>query len=401
MRRPHRSDGCMTWQLLWPGPTFTAILPLLALSTAACSSETPAASAPAVAPAEELRVLTGSLPFYHLQTKQRNDASGAAFLPDQRRLLVVDDGGDDTNPDLVPLYRTEVAALFSPMPGVTTLPASPEAVAASVSGRHRDLEAATFDGRHVYISSSMPDPAEVGKSDPSFRVLSRFRIEGDTILDVESIEPRPAFQQALARPTADPWFADWLERWSIKRPASKDCGLSLEALSRTPQPGQLLVGLRSPHYGPEYCLEDAQTGRPRTRTGNAILLRLPVTDLDPTRLQASVEATVDLGGLGFRGLEYSPTARGYFITAGAVEAGFDYDFFFWSGDRNASPVRLSQKIPAFARLCRPESVEEVEQDGRRYLLVLSEDSGAICEAPPAPYNYLLIELNRPFLDMLK
>jgi hypothetical protein len=118
-------------------------------------------------------------------------------------------------------------------------------------------------------------------------------------------------------------------------------------------------------------------------------------------LQATVHATLDLGGLGFRGLEYSPAANGFFFTAGAVEAGFDYDFFYWNGVADAKPVRLSTTVPEFAKLCRPESVEEIEHDGRRFLLVLSEESGAICETPPAPSNYLLIELNPAFLGLLR
>jgi hypothetical protein len=91
----------------------------------------------------------------------------------------------------------------------------------------------------------------------------------------------------------------------------------------------------------------------------------------------------------------------YFITAGAVEAGFDYDFFFWSGKPGTPPVRLSTVIPEFAKLCRPESVAEVEHGGKKYLLVLSEESGAICEMPAAPYNYLLIELDERFLATVR
>ena len=284
---------------------------------------------------------------------------------------------------------------------MTELPARVEEVAASVSGRHRDLEAATSDGSFVYITSSLPYEKEVGKADPGYRLFSRFRLEGGRISDDRSIELRAPILQALSRPREDSWFAQWLDRWSVQKPNSKDCGLNVEALTRTPQSNELLVGLRSPHYGAEYCLTDEQTNRPQTRSGSAILVKINVAEFQSETLGATVHATLDLGGLGFRGMEYSPTAQGYFLTAGAVEAGFDYDFFFWSGEPRVEPRRLSTLIPEFAKLCRPESVEEVEHDGRRYLLVLSEESGAICEAPPAPYNYLLIELNRAFLNMLK
>jgi hypothetical protein len=376
-------------------------LVLAALGAPACADDGDGRGATTVTGSDRLNVTTGALPLYHVQVKPRNDASGAVFLPSSGKLLVVDDGGDDQKPDRVPLYLADVASLFAAGPAMAELPATAEALLGSFPDRHRDMEGATSDGRFIYVTTSLPSEAEPNKMDAQFRAFSRFRIEGDRIVDGTTIDPRAAVIDSLARPTADPWFADWLDRWTVKFPNSKDCGLNIEALSRTPQANQLLLGVRSPHYGPDFCQPDAESGKPKTRNGAAIVLKVDVGTFEQAALAPVVHATLDLGGLGFRGMEYSPAARGYFITAGAVEAGFDYAFFFWNGDPGSRPVPLAEKIPEFGKLCRPESVEEIEQGGRHYLLVLSEESGTICEMPPQPYNYLLIELNRSFLAMLE
>ena len=91
----------------------------LALATIGCDdSSGPEMGGPdGTGESEGLRVLTGALPLYHLQTKLRNDVSGAVFLPGEGRLLLVDDGGEDAMPDTVPLYFTDTTALFKDLPG--------------------------------------------------------------------------------------------------------------------------------------------------------------------------------------------------------------------------------------------------------------------------------------------
>jgi hypothetical protein len=349
-----------------------------------------------------LNVITGSLPLYHMpknimNAKPRNDASGVAFLPATGQLLIVDDGGEDSTPDVVPFYLTTVAGLFGPAPLVMQeLPAASE-LPGSLPAKHRDMEAAAFADDFIYVMSSLPAATE--KPDPANRSFSRFKLQEGQIVGAITIDPRDAILVAVTKPTTDAWFGDWLARWKDQK--AKDGGFQVEALSATPQAGKLLVGLRSPHYGAEYLLPkiDDPTKK-NTRAGAAPLVEIDVTAFDASKLDARVFANVDLGGLGFRGMEYSATARGYFINAGAVEAGFDYKLFFWNGVPGAPPVDLSEMVPAFKKLCRPESVTELEYAGARYLLVLSEESGAICEQPAAPYNYLLIELNQAFQNLL-
>ncbi|HEY0708065.1 MAG TPA: hypothetical protein VGG33_14775 [Polyangia bacterium] len=348
-----------------------------------------------------LTVLTGAFPLYHVPknimgAKPRNDASGVVFLPATQQLLVIDDGGEDATPDEVPFYVTGVANLFLPpitmieVPGPATLPLS-------LPAKHRDMEALAFDSGFTYVMSSLP--AESEKPEVGNRRFSRFKLTAGQITDEATIEPRAAILDAISKPTTDPWFAEWLARWRDLK--AKDGGLQVEALSATPAAGKLLVALRSPHYSAGYLLpKPADPIKKETRVGAAMLVEIDVTAFAVDKLAARVFANVDLGGLGFRGMEHSPTAGGYFITAGAVEAGFDYGFYFWNGNPAKAPVNLASKVPAFAKLCRPESVAEVAYGGKKYLLVLSEESGAICETPAAPYNYLLIELNAALLDLL-
>lgn len=372
---------------------------LLSVVGAGCGSGGGAADA-APAASHGINVTTGALPLYHLYLgKPRNDASGVVFLPTDKRILVVDDGGDDASPDVVPFYLFHAAELFAPMPKVTELPPLYDAPG-SVAGRHLDTEAVTFDGKYVYVASSMPSDQETGKDKPQYRALSRFKVAGGKISDDASIDPRDAIMEALRSWSAAGSDPGWYGRVSGAK--QKDGNLNIEAMSFTPKPNELLLGLRSPHEGVDYMKPpDGGSDALATRIGQAILVKINVTEFDAGKLSPTVHTTLDLGGLGFRSLEYSPTARGYFLTAGIVDAGWDYDFFFWNGQPGEAPVRLKDKIKEFDQLCRPEGVTEIEKDGRHYLMVLSEDSGALCEMPPAPFNYLLIELNHDFLKLLQ
>ena len=347
-------------------------------------------------------VTTGSFPLYHTPAniagaKPRNDASGIVFLPGAAQLLFIDDGGEDATPDVVPFYLAPVASLFGAAVLVTELPAA-AGLAGSLPAKHRDMEALARGGDFIYVMSSLPAASE--KADPGNRAFSRFKFEGGEITAASTIEPRDAIMAALSTPTADPWHAAWLARWKDRN--AKDGGLQVEALSGTGEPTELLVALRSPHYSADYLTPNpTDATKTLSRVGPAMLVSIDVTDFAAGALEAAVHATLDLGGLGFRGMEHSPAADGYFITAGAVEAGFDYGFYFWNGDPAAKPVNLADKVPEFKKLCRPESVTELDHAGKKYLLVLSEQSGAICETPAAPYNYLLIELTPEFLGMLE
>ncbi len=311
-------------------------------------------------------VLTGSLPLYHMQGNGvRNDASGVAYLPRQKRALVIDDGGD-APPDVMPFYLVDVAANF----GVSEL-------ASDLMKRHGDLEGATSDGTFVYLASSLS--AEY--KEERFHNLSRFRLQGDALVDATTIAPRAQIMETL-RAT---FGADWFER--VSGLDGKTGGLNVEGLTATPTPNQLLIGLRSPHVGDSFPQD--------LRSGLAIVVQADVSDLG-RGLAGATAHTLDLGGLGIRSLEYSPTAKGYFIAAGPVETATAYELYFWKGP-GSSPVRL--ELAEFRKLCRPEGVAEIEFDGKKYLWVISEQSGTPCDE--VPYNFILVELESAFLASLK
>ncbi len=330
--------------------------------------------ADASGPAPGPRVTTGSLPLYRMQRgKARHDASGAAFLPGLGRILLVDDGGDNP-PDVVPFYTLDVKNGFA----LAELPHP-------VMSLHGDLEGATFDGTWVYVTSSLPAATEPPYEDERFRALSRFKLDERGISEVATVYPRAQILAALERDLDPATYA------KVAPLQSKAGGLNVEGLAATPRPGELLVGLRSPHVGDAFPM-------PNPRSGDAVIVKLDARTFTAEGISAEVFAKLDLGGLGVRGMEWSPTAQGYFLTAGIVDAGYDYDFFFWKGP-GAKPVRVT--LPELTKLCRPEAVAEIVLDGRPHLLFLSEDSGAICEEPRAPYTYVLVELAAPFLDRLK
>lgn len=324
-----------------------------------------------------LTVITGALPLYHTQTGRmnpRNDVSGATFLPDSGRLLIVDDGGDNP-PDPMPLYMVELRANLRLTPVMTEL-----------AERHRKLEGAAFDGAYAYVTGTLDGQFD----DEAFHAVSRFRVLGDDVADLATLRPRDTLLAALQ--AAGP--PDWFER--IRDLPGKSGGLNVEGLSAGPTRGELLFGLRSPHLGPEFPMN--------TRSGLAIVIRTSVASFHETDLRPIVQ-TLDLGGLGIRSLEYSPTARGYFVVAGPVEtlpppehAPPHFELYFWRG---AGPETVRIPIEAFGRLCRPEGLAEVAVNGRKFLMIVSEESGLACEDPPPPFNYILVEMNQALLGRLR
>lgn len=213
-----------------------------------------------------------------------------------------------------------------------------------------------------------------------FHTLSRFKLGPGGLTDVATISPRAAIMDGLK--TFDGALFD-----RTKDLDGKTGGLNIEGISATPKSGEILIGLRSPHAGASFP--------EKTRSAEAILITVDVSTFSAGDLRPRVQK-VDLGGLGVRSIEYSKTAQGYFIFAGIIEAGADYDFSFWRGPGSA-PLRVPSE--EFKSLCRPEAVTELELEGKPYLFVGSEDSGALCDG--RRFNYFLVELNDAFLRTLR
>jgi hypothetical protein len=329
------------------------------------------------ADAAKVNVITGSLPLYHTQDGiARNDLSDATYVPALHGLFLVDDGGDAPQPPL-PFYFLAPSANFR----LLQLPDD-------LMKDHGDLEATTFDGQYLYVASSLgiDKPA---LAEDRFRNVSRFRLEGPAEAprivhgDPGTLRPRDALLGAVR--ALDPAWFDGNQMAELEQ---RKGGLNVEGLAAMPnEPGKLLVGLRSPHLGGDFPAN--------TRSGQAIVVKIDVGSFSENALAPQAYA-LDLGGLGFRSLQYSATAQGYFVTAGIVEQGWDYAFYFWKG-MGSTPVRI--RLPEFDGLCRPESVAEIEINRKRYLFVGSEESSSLCEG--VKYNYLLVEMNAAFLALLR
>jgi hypothetical protein len=106
----------------------------------------------------------------------------------------------------------------------------------------------------------------------------------------------------------------------------KDGGISIEGLSCTATPGELLIAFRSPLVNEKALLVPL-------RNADAIVDERAAAALgDPVLL--------DLGGLGVRSLEYWPERASYFLIAGpAGERNDDFRLMQWSGP-GSTPAEL-------------------------------------------------------------
>jgi hypothetical protein len=107
----------------------------------------------------------------------------------------------------------------------------------------------------------------------------------------------------------------------IETPAApKEGGLSIEGLSATGEPGELIIGVRSPLI-----------------VDKAILITLRNADeviypgVEP---EFGTPILLDLGGNGIRSIDYWPERDLYLIIAGpATKTGEDFRLYLWSGSR--------------------------------------------------------------------
>jgi hypothetical protein len=181
-----------------------------------------------------------------------------------------------------------------------------------------------------------------------------------------------------------------------RRPGDKnaegkyDPGFNIEGLAWAP-PGDLLIGLRSP-----------------TRGAEAIVLRLNnVNNLfdKPTEpVVLTMEAQLDLGGLGIRGMCHDEERNGYWIIAGLSpdpdEAdpplNNEWSIWFWNGKAKQTERELTKKwqkadLPAGIIVNNPEAVGIIKKNNanaEHYLLLISDDGAK------KPSSFVLIPLEK-------
>ncbi len=126
-------------------------------------------------------------------------------------------------------------------------------------------------------------------------------------------------------------------------------GLNIEGLSVSKDARALLLGLRSPLV-----------------QGKALLIPLsnPVAALglggsapQPAALAAPV--LLDLGGLGFRSIEWDAARKSYLIAAGSADDAKVFRFYTWTGDANAAPVAVKTESALAAAKLEPEGLTPV------------------------------------------
>ena len=155
----------------------------------------------------------------------------------------------------------------------------------------------------------------------------------------------------LTKVLADAFGAHWLE--TVLALDAKKGGINVEGLAS--YDGRLLIGLRSP-------LE---------RFGKAIVVAMP--DPSESRAGQSEIFTLELNGMGIRGIEYIESLASFVIIAGTVEKSSRFSLWLHSPQEGTTEL-LS--ISEFDELCRPESI--VSSKASNSFFVFSERSGEEC-----------------------
>ncbi len=126
-------------------------------------------------------------------------------------------------------------------------------------------------------------------------------------------------------------------------------GLNIEGLSVSSDGRALLMGLRSP-----------------LAQGRAMLIPVtnPVAALglggsSPQPVALTTPILLDLGGLGFRSIEWDAAKRCFLIVAGSADDAGVYRLFTWSGEVTAKPVAMTSAAAAAAAKLEPEGVTPV------------------------------------------
>lgn len=296
----------------------------------------------------------GKTPSFSKTGPRRQDLSGAVCV-NGRAYLAYDGGANSEHPEI------RVAALDR----LT----QPGAVLNRVIGQ-RDLEAITYHGGRFFVLSGL---SQADEDTESFRLLTAFALDpaGRSVRHEQSVVIRDLLLGALGQLPDRGWYSRVAATFGVKG------GLSAEGLSWVPgQPETLVIGLRSPLYGPAFG--DPSFGKAfALDRGRALLafVTRPFSDRPQVRLQP-----IDLGGQGIRDLQYIPEFGAFLLIGGPVDRAPDFTLWLCRLDGETERIHL----PEFKGLCRPEAIMQVPDRNEIYLF--SEEGGAYCESPE--YTYL-------------
>lgn len=213
-----------------------------------------------------------------------------------------------------------------------------------------DLEGLALDlSGYLYAITSHSRDAE-GDEKKSRHKLVRFRIEGDRIADLRVVTTlKPALR------AAHPLLATASERMHVK----SEGGLNIEALEFSLDQQRLLIGLRSPLYDKQAIIASIENPTAIFEAG------------EPPRVSPRL-VTLDLDGMGIRGMAYVPSLGGYLVTAGPVaREQVHFQLWFWSGHAGEAARRVSVAgLPGFAHA---EGVAAAVLDGQQRIIIVSDD----------------------------
>lgn len=245
------------------------------------------------------------------------DAS-AGLLVDDNHLLVADD--EDKKKTELRVYD-----LRSPGAPKSTLDLT-AALAPDQEEPEVDVEGLTRFGSRLALIGSHSRRGDQAKPAPSRRRLLSFTLSGTTpalTLGATAryeklVEQAQAF--LVARPEGDPLKALVLDR----NLSSKKGGLSIEALSETATPGELLIGVRSPLAPGDKALLLLMTN------AAAVLDNGVAATFGPPIL-------LELGKQGLRDLVRDPKGGGYIVLAGNAGDVGTFALWRWAGPGSTSP----------------------------------------------------------------
>jgi hypothetical protein len=304
----------------------------------------------------------GRTPSFSKTGTRRQDLSGAVCV-DGRAYLAYDGGANSEHPEIrvAPLDRiTQEGTVLNRVVG------------------QKDLEGFTYHEGRFFVLSGL---SQADEDTEAYQLLTAFVLDptGRFVQHEQSVVIRDLLLLALMGLPDKRWYSRVAATFGVKG------GLSAEGLSWVPgQPETLVIGLRSPLYGPAFG--DPTFGKAfALDRGKALLafVTKPFSDRPTVRLQP-----IDLGGQGIRDIQYIPEFRAFLVIGGPVDRA--PDFSLWLCRLNGETERIH--LPEFKGLCRPEAIMQVP--GRNEIYLFSEEGGAFCESPEYTYLRLGFSITR-------
>jgi len=273
------------------------------------------------------------------------DASGAVPLSDHT-FAVADDEDNvlrvyDADRGGAPLYAADISRELQ-------IPARKRHNKPDKPPREADIEAATRQGDLAFwITSHGLDKR--GKLRPE-----RFRFFATTLPDDQHFvrvvgEP---FHDLIAHIVEDPRFARFDLARAARAPVGSPEGLNVEGMTARPE-GSVMIGLRSPTPGGRALI---------------IVLENPENVAQGEAPRFGEPLTLDLGGLGIRGL--SQWRGRYLIIAGSYAQDGESRLYAWQGGRDVPAV-----VPLGLAELNPEGFFTPE--GRDQIMLLSDDGATL------------------------